>query len=103
MCVRARAHMFGQIGSPTALADESLLEHVRRACVEHHRTAYVAAGAFWGFEDVKKMADLGILTVRVRASPTNNVSTGFDGVHAQTSGQFQIGIAVERIKRQGYN
>jgi len=91
-----------QIGSPTALADESLLEHVRRACVEHKRTVYVAAGAFWGAEDVQKMADLGTLTVsRARAAAKQRCPTGFDGVHAQTSGQFQIGITVERIKRTG--
>lgn len=45
------------IGSPTALADLELETSLRRKALESGHGLYVPAGAFWGGEDVKKMAD----------------------------------------------
>ncbi|BFZ18548.1 hypothetical protein BsWGS_21587 [Bradybaena similaris] len=47
------------IGSPTALADASLELALRAAASSHG--LYVPSGAFWGGEDIKKMADRGTL------------------------------------------
>ncbi|XP_046568581.1 putative L-aspartate dehydrogenase isoform X1 [Haliotis rubra] len=47
------------IGSPTALADAELEAALRSAATDHG--LYVPSGAFWGGDDVKKMADRGTL------------------------------------------
>ncbi|ESO93087.1 hypothetical protein LOTGIDRAFT_119936 [Lottia gigantea] len=47
------------IGSPTALADKDLEVTLRKAARVHG--LYVPSGAFWGGEDIKKMADRGTL------------------------------------------
>lgn len=47
------------IGSPTALSDAALETELRKAAVSHG--LYVPSGAFWGGEDIKKMADRGTL------------------------------------------
>ncbi|KAL5016345.1 hypothetical protein ScPMuIL_005934 [Solemya velum] len=47
------------IGSPTALSDEDLEIDLRKAATKH--SLYVPAGALWGGEDIKKMADTGSL------------------------------------------
>lgn len=47
------------IGSPSALADEDL--HKRLTHTASHHSLYVPSGAFWGGEDIRKMADLGSL------------------------------------------
>ena len=53
-----------QIGSPTALADSTTWNSVKDACFKYGHSVYVPNGAFWGGEDIKKMADLGTLEVR---------------------------------------
>ncbi|XP_057294766.1 aspartate dehydrogenase domain-containing protein-like isoform X2 [Hydractinia symbiolongicarpus] len=47
------------IGSPTALADIELEEKLKKAALHHG--LYVPVGAFWGAEDITKMADQGSL------------------------------------------
>ena len=47
------------IGSPTALADKELEEKLRTKAMSCNHALYVPAGAFWGGEDVAKMADNG--------------------------------------------
>lgn len=49
------------IGSPTALASEEVESSLRAAATVHG--LYVPAGAFWGAEDIMKMADRGTLKV----------------------------------------
>jgi len=58
------------IGSPTALCDTSLLKSLQDAAVNH--ALYVPSGAFWGGEDIRKMAEakrLQSLTVTMRKHP----------------------------------
>lgn len=47
------------IGSPTALSSQELETSLRAAATKHG--LYVPSGAFWGAEDIKKMADRGTL------------------------------------------
>lgn len=47
------------VGSPTALATQAVEEELREAATSHG--LYLPAGAFWGAEDILKMADLGTL------------------------------------------
>ncbi|XP_063396529.1 aspartate dehydrogenase domain-containing protein-like [Mytilus trossulus] len=47
------------IGSPTALSDQTLETSLRNASDKHG--LYIPSGAFWGGEDIKKMADRGTL------------------------------------------
>ncbi|GMR42627.1 hypothetical protein PMAYCL1PPCAC_12822, partial [Pristionchus mayeri] len=49
------------IGSPTCLADQELLDAVKKLAVEKNRKVLVPAGAFWGGNDIQKMADKGTL------------------------------------------
>ncbi|CAD5219819.1 unnamed protein product [Bursaphelenchus xylophilus] len=50
------------IGSPTALADKTLFDTLQGLLKVHpDRAVFVPSGAFWGSNDVKKMADLGTL------------------------------------------
>ncbi|XP_037090517.1 putative L-aspartate dehydrogenase [Pollicipes pollicipes] len=49
------------IGSPTALADYHLESCLLDVALTSNHTIYIPSGAFWGGEDIKKMADLGIL------------------------------------------
>ena len=55
------SHCDYMIGSPTALADASLEQELRKAAIHHG--LYVPAGAFWGGEDIAKMAARNTLTV----------------------------------------
>ena len=51
------------VGSPTAFADSEIEESLRRLADNNEgRGVYVPAGALWGAEDIKKMADRGTLT-----------------------------------------
>lgn len=50
------------IGSPTALADADLERKLRAKAMECGNGLYVPSGAFWGGEDIAKMADNGSLT-----------------------------------------
>ena len=50
-----------QIGSPTALAQSGLEQKLKLAAKTHG--LYVPSGAFWGSEDIQKMADRGNLQV----------------------------------------
>jgi len=50
------------IGSPTALADLDLESRLYAAATKYSRALYVPSGAFWGAQDIKKMADLGVLS-----------------------------------------
>ncbi|KAK6184979.1 hypothetical protein SNE40_007314 [Patella caerulea] len=52
-------HADFMMGSPTALADKELESKLRTAATS--RGLYLPSGAFWGGEDVRKMADLGTL------------------------------------------
>lgn len=47
------------VGSPTALASQPVEDALRAAATSHG--LYVPAGAFWGAEDILKMADRGTL------------------------------------------
>lgn len=47
------------VGSPTALATQAVEEELREAATSHG--LYLPAGAFWGAEDILKMADRGTL------------------------------------------
>lgn len=49
------------MGSPTALADPEVEKALRAASTKH--ALYLPAGAFWGGDDIKKMADRGSLQV----------------------------------------
>ena len=52
-----------KIGYPTALANQSVEDAVRSTAQSGPYGLYVPVGAFWGAEDVKKMADRGTLKV----------------------------------------
>lgn len=52
-----------QIGSPTALADAAVERKLVQEAREGVHGLYVPAGAFWGGQDVQKMADRGSLKV----------------------------------------
>ncbi|KAK6466733.1 putative L-aspartate dehydrogenase [Huso huso] len=56
-------HSNFMIGSPTALADSDLETRLRETAKHHGNTLYVPSGAFWGGEDIQKMADAGTLKV----------------------------------------
>jgi len=47
------------IGSPTALGDDDLHQKLRHNATSH--ALYVPSGAFWGAQDISKMADRGTL------------------------------------------
>ncbi|XP_068211528.1 aspartate dehydrogenase domain-containing protein-like isoform X2 [Palaemon carinicauda] len=47
------------VGSPTALASQHVEDALRKAATSHG--LYIPAGAFWGGEDISKMADRGTL------------------------------------------
>ncbi|EYC17310.1 hypothetical protein Y032_0031g2390 [Ancylostoma ceylanicum] len=49
------------IGSPTCLADSALLDSIRSIALKKARRVLVPAGAFWGGNDIQKMADQGTL------------------------------------------
>uniref|UniRef100_A0A914CIT3 Aspartate dehydrogenase domain-containing protein n=2 Tax=Acrobeloides nanus TaxID=290746 RepID=A0A914CIT3_9BILA len=50
------------IGSPTALADQTTYDAIKEKLNSHPtRSVFVPAGAFWGSNDIQKMANLGIL------------------------------------------
>lgn len=51
------------VGSPTALASQPVEDALRAAATSHG--LYVPAGAFWGAEDILKMADRGTLKVYI--------------------------------------
>lgn len=51
----SRADFF--VGSPAAFSDQSTEDSIRAACVQHKRCCYVGAGALWGANDIRKMAD----------------------------------------------
>ena len=50
-----------QVGSPTALVDDSLTEQLLGAALHHG--LYISNGALWGGDDIQKMADTGTLQV----------------------------------------
>ena len=52
-----------QMGSPTTLADSAVEKVLVEAAREGRHGLYVPAGAFWGGQDVQKMADRGTLKV----------------------------------------
>ena len=52
-----------QIGSPTALADAAVGEMLIREAKGGQHMLYIPAGAFWGGQDVQRMADIGTLKV----------------------------------------
>ena len=54
-----------QIGSPTTFANDEIRKKIfAKACSNSQgHGLYVPSGAFWGAEDVKKMADRGTLKV----------------------------------------
>ena len=50
-------------GSPTALANKDLEERIKNSVENSGSGFYVPSGAFWGGEDIRKMADRGTLKV----------------------------------------
>lgn len=51
-----------QVGSPTALADQRTFDAIQNLLEIHpKRSVFVPSGAFWGAQDIQKMANLGIL------------------------------------------
>ena len=52
------------IGSPTALANAEVESKLRSTAMTSGNGLYVPSGAFWGGEDVRKMADRGTLKVK---------------------------------------
>ncbi|RUS78631.1 hypothetical protein EGW08_013601 [Elysia chlorotica] len=65
------AHADYMVGSPTALADPELESSLRSAATSHG--LYIPSGAFWGGDDIKKMADRGTLQalkVTMKKHPT---------------------------------
>jgi hypothetical protein len=59
--------ILSQIGSPTALADGAAYEKIfATAKASSSYGLYVPVGAFWGGQDIQKMADRGTLKVRVQ-------------------------------------
>lgn len=52
-------HADYMVGSPTALADADIEQTLRAAANQHG--LYIPSGALWGGEDIKKMADRGML------------------------------------------
>ena len=55
--------IYSKIGSPTALADTDLEKRLNAKAHKFGHGLYVPAGAFWGGDDVRKMADQGSLKV----------------------------------------
>ena len=53
-----------QVGSPTALAEAAVERNLLREARDGAHGLYVPAGAFWGGQDIQKMADRGTLRVR---------------------------------------
>ncbi len=52
------------MGSPTALADDAVLQELLQETKgPQGRCIYVATGALWGALDIQKMADIGTLKV----------------------------------------
>ncbi|CAB3403499.1 unnamed protein product [Caenorhabditis bovis] len=49
------------IGSPTCLADQNLLDNITQKADKFKRKVLVPSGAFWGANDIQKMADVGSL------------------------------------------
>lgn len=52
-----------QVGSPTALAQAAVETSLVREAHEGEHGLYIPAGAFWGGQDIQKMADRGTLKV----------------------------------------
>uniref|UniRef100_H2Z9T7 Aspartate dehydrogenase domain-containing protein n=1 Tax=Ciona savignyi TaxID=51511 RepID=H2Z9T7_CIOSA len=50
------------IGSPTALSDQKTENALRKAADEYKHGLYVPSGAFWGAQDIQKMAKSGSLS-----------------------------------------
>nr|XP_026694205.1 putative L-aspartate dehydrogenase [Ciona intestinalis] len=50
------------IGSPTALADQTTEDSLRSTALQNGRALYVPSGAFWGAQDIQKMAQSGSLS-----------------------------------------
>ncbi|CAD6192960.1 unnamed protein product [Caenorhabditis auriculariae] len=62
------------IGSPTCLASQDLLDKLTKKSLALKRKVLVPAGAFWGANDIRKMADLGSLkglTVTMTKHPSS--------------------------------
>ncbi|CAI4230438.1 unnamed protein product [Auanema sp. JU1783] len=49
------------IGSPTCLANAEVLSKVEELAKQYKRRVLIPSGAFWGANDIQKMADLGTL------------------------------------------
>lgn len=61
------------IGSPTALADYKSEKNLRKACEDYKRSVFIPSGAFWGAQDIQKMASLDNLhelTVTMKKHPS---------------------------------
>lgn len=54
-------NFFLQIGSPTALANQETLNKLEAASKKYNHKIYVPCGAFWGYNDIIKMANLNTL------------------------------------------
>jgi aspartate dehydrogenase len=62
------------VGSPTAFADESIEQNLRKIAKEGRHGCYIPSGALWGAEDIQKMADVGSLkglTISMKKHPSS--------------------------------
>jgi len=67
-------HASYMIGSPTVLANRSVYESLLEASKLYSHKIYVPCGAFWGADDIRKMADRGTLkglSVTMKKHPTS--------------------------------
>lgn len=55
----AHASLF--ITSLTCLSDSELSQSLAAAAIRHNRAIYIPTGAGWGFQDIRKMASVGML------------------------------------------
>ncbi|CAL1546682.1 unnamed protein product [Lymnaea stagnalis] len=70
-------HADYMVGSPTALADADLEKNLRLAAASYG--LYIPSGAFWGGEDIQKMADRGTLQalkITMRKHPSSYKLSG---------------------------
>uniref|UniRef100_S4RYR3 Aspartate dehydrogenase domain-containing protein n=1 Tax=Petromyzon marinus TaxID=7757 RepID=S4RYR3_PETMA len=75
------------VGSPTALADAATERRLREASATHGRTLYVPAGAFWGGDDIQKMADRGTLKALTVTMTKHPASFKLEGALRQANAQ----------------
>jgi len=84
-----------QIGSPTAMAQSSLEQSLKLSAKSHG--LYVPSGAFWGSEDIQKMADRGNLQVSIALYRPSVFQKKLSVIDCW-SGSLQVEYAVKIVK-----